>query len=194
MWVLAGLVGVGALVAWQLRRSAPTGILAEEPLFAVPDFELVDQDGRPFTRNDMRGHAWIVAFIFTRCAGPCPTMTAKMVEHQAALSDPRVKLLSISVDPEYDTPEVLRRYAQEHGAQAGRWVFLTGPKAQVLRAAAGFRTSVLPGRDPSHAIQHGTHLMLVDRNLQVRGAYGVTSEEAQARLRTDAAALGAEGG
>ena len=106
----------------------------------VRDFELVDQAGQKFDRNDLRGKLSVLTFIFTRCPVPefCPRIMAEFQKLHAALdAREEVQLLSVTIDPEHDTPEVLREYAARFGADAERWRFLTGSPAQVddLRAA-----------------------------------------------------------
>jgi protein SCO1/2 len=102
---------------------------------AVPPFTLVDQDGRTMTEGDLRGHATVMTFIFTRCPVPefCPLMAKKFQSLQSTLANgsDKVRLLSISIDPEHDVPAVLREYGQSLGADFGRWRFATGSAAEV---------------------------------------------------------------
>jgi len=99
---------------------------------AVPAFSLVDQNGQTVTNADLRGKIWIADFVFTRCKGPCPLMTARMLEMQKALvKTPEVKLVSVTVDPAHDTPEVLKAYAEANFADPNRWKFLTGDQAVI---------------------------------------------------------------
>src|SRR5207237_7654617 len=95
---------------------------------AVPSFQLVNQNGQPFGSAQLAGRVWIADFIFTSCPGPCPMISSRMSELQKPLSNTDVLLVSFSVDPEKDTPEVLRGYAERLHAQPDRWDFLTGPK------------------------------------------------------------------
>jgi protein SCO1/2 len=101
----------------------------------APDFALTSQDGEPASLVDFRGKVLAVAFIFTSCPDMCPLLTAKMVQVQDELGSKfgtKIAFVSITVDPERDTPEVLRKYAQTVGANLTGWKFLTGPPA-VLR-------------------------------------------------------------
>lgn len=159
------------------------------PMFGiVPEFSLVDQRGEPFGSSQLIGHPWIADFIFTRCAGQCLGMAVRMQEVQAQLpSESEVRLVSFSVDPEYDTPEVLARYAVEHGAQFGRWVFLTGERSTIYQLSVeGFRLGVAEGA-PSDAepILHSTRLVLVDADGRIRGYYDATEPPAVDRLLQD---------
>src|SRR5687768_9883733 len=118
------LAGVGARAAEELP------VLAE-----VPAFGFTDQNGKAVSSDDLKGHVWVADFVFTRCAGPCPLMTQRMVALAKKVSDPGVRFVSFSVDPEYDTPEVLKKYAQERGAMDPRMHFLSGPKDQIYALA-----------------------------------------------------------
>src|SRR5205809_1034351 len=87
-----------------------------EALFPAPSFVLTDQEGRQVSNQDLRGKVWIVDFIFTRCMGPCPMMTQKLVRLAKDIESPSVRFVSISVDPEFDRPAVLKQYARDRGA------------------------------------------------------------------------------
>jgi len=109
----------------------------------VPNFTLVNQDGKRFSLRQYRGQSIVLTFIYTRCPLPdyCPLMTDNFAEIQTALkSDSRLKvrLLSITLDPEYDTPKVLREYAAAHSTDSAYWDFATGTKEQVKEIATYF--------------------------------------------------------
>src|SRR5205823_14482782 len=95
---------------------------------AVPHFQLINQEGQPFDSARLAGKIWIADFIYTTCPGPCPMISSRMSELQQPLEKTDVHLVSFTVDPTKDTPEVLRAYAEKLHAQAGRWDFLTGPQ------------------------------------------------------------------
>src|SRR5262245_21157882 len=95
--------------------------------FTLPDFSLIDQNDRKVTLADLKGRVWMADFIFTNCAGTCPSMTEKMRKIQD-LVPAEVLMVSITVDPARDTPKALAAYAAEHGATSDRWLFLTGDK------------------------------------------------------------------
>lgn len=100
----------------------------------VPDFALIDQDGRPLTAADLKGKTTVLTFIFTRCPVPdfCPRMSSRFQDVQRrTATDPGVQLLSVSFDPEFDTPAVLRAYGQRYGAEPGKWRLATGSKDQI---------------------------------------------------------------
>ena len=136
---------------------------------AVPEFSLTDQNGQTVTNADLRGKIWIADFIFTRCKGPCPLMTARMLEMQKALvKTPEVKLVSVTVDPEYDTPEVLKAYAEANFADPDRWKFLTGDKPVIEKLVTeGFMQHLA---EENGEPVHGTMFLIVDGNGMVRSA------------------------
>lgn len=147
-------------------------------LGTVPAFSLVDDQGQTFTEEALRGHPTIVNFVFTRCDTICPVISAKMERLQEKLLDRRaepIKLLSISVDPAYDTPERLAAYAQRFHALPAKWRFLTGPVDQVRALVEGpFMNSMInEGLTPSGApaISHNGYFALVDGDLRIRGVY-----------------------
>ncbi len=146
-------------------------------LGAVGSFSLVDQTGQPFTESAMAGHVSIVSFIFTRCDTICPVISMKMQRIQEKTFDvgDAVKLVSFSVDPQYDTPERLAEYAKRYQAEPERWRFVTGPYDKVHALIEGpFMTSMLRAGDrPSGVpdIQHGGYFLLVDPQLHIRGMY-----------------------
>jgi cytochrome oxidase Cu insertion factor (SCO1/SenC/PrrC family) len=151
---------------------------------AVPEFSLTDQNGQTVTSADLRGKIWITDFIFTRCAGPCPLMTARMLEMQKALvKTPEVKLVSVTVDPEYDTPEVLKAYAEANFADPERWKFLTGDKAVIEKLVTeGFMQHLSEeGGEPVH----GTMFLIVDGNGMVRSARMLEDPELIPKVLTD---------
>ena len=136
---------------------------------AVPEFALTDQNGEEVSTADLRGKIWIADFIFTRCAGPCPLMTARMLEMQKALvKTPEVKLVSVTVDPAYDTPEVLKAYAEANFADPNRWKFLTGEKEVIEKLVTeGFMQHLA---EENGEPVHGTMFLLVDGQGMVRSA------------------------
>jgi protein SCO1 len=151
----------------------------------VGDFTLTDQSNQPFQSADtLRGKVWIADFIFTNCAGPCPRMSAQM--HQVATAlEPDIKdlrLVSFTVDPARDTPEVLARYATRYQAQPGVWFFLTGPQTTLNNLA---RNVFMLG-DVNGNLQHSTRFVLIDRQSRVRGYYLTAEDDAIPRLLADA--------
>jgi protein SCO1 len=157
-------------------------------LYDAPRFALMDQDGKPFNSEQLDGHVWVAAFIFTNCPGACPMMTQKMAALQQAVPSKNVKLVSFSVDPERDTPEALKGYAKRANADESRWHFLTGKKENMFAAAAGMKLSASPA-EGDRPIEHAEHFLLVDAKGRVRGAYHSNQEEELKQLAVDAAKI-----
>jgi cytochrome oxidase Cu insertion factor (SCO1/SenC/PrrC family) len=161
LWGVLGavLVGVIVLSIASLIRQEPLAPLwpgvssARLPVYgSVPDFTLIDQHGRPLRKSDLAGNIWIANFIFTNCPDECPLMTAEMARLQADLADVLdLRLVSITVDPQHDTPQILSQYAARFQANPERWFFLTGDKGTIYRLAReGFRLGVVePTEQPA---------------------------------------------
>ena len=152
----------------------------------VPIFQLTNQDGQPFGSAQLRGKIWIADFIYTTCPGPCPMISSRMSELQKPLANTDVHLVSFTVDPGKDTPEVLRAYAQKLQAQPGRWDFLTGPQPIIYELSRdGFKLAVSDGREDAGLPVHSTRMILVDRHGQIRGYYEATEPDAVTKLVAD---------
>jgi protein SCO1/2 len=160
------------------RDDAPRAAQGPLPdLGQVPDFSLTDQHGARFGSAELRGRPYLAAFMFTRCPTVCPELTARMRGLALAAADAglQVDLVSFSVDGEHDTPEVLRAYAEKHGARRPEWHFLTGDSSAVAQTAEqGFKIGVT-GKyvedAPHRGITHGSHLVLVDGSGKIRAYY-----------------------
>lgn len=206
--VVFGVLGPGRRL-WRMSRGQGHGAAQALPVFGtVPSFRLTDQRNQTVTAADLHGRVWVANFMFTSCAGVCPVLTRRMVEVQrwaerAGYPATALRLVSFSVEPERDTPERLAGFAQEHGADAARWSFLTGPYQAVERAAVeGFKQGLArerpgPGEPPGDGLDginifHGTRLVLVDREGRIRGYYEADAE-GLGRLEADAARLLGEG-
>ena len=192
-WLLALCLALPLLGALGCKKSEAAQALPQ--LGAVGPFWLTDQDGRSFSEQSLAGKVWVAAFMFTRCPSICPEMTRRMraLQEQAQARDLKLHFVSFSVDPENDTPEVLRRFAAQYGADTRSWSFLTGDN-RVIRDAAehGFKISVDGQADPGAAnmgITHGTHLVLLDGAGTIRGYYQSSEPEKLKQLLEDAAAL-----
>lgn len=154
----------------------------------IDDFDLVDQDGVHVTRSSLAGHVYLANFVFSTCSSVCPRMSATFARVQAAfVDDPRVALVSHTVDPEHDTPERLRAYASRFGAVRGRWHFVRGDRPTVYALA---RRSYFAEREPGltrDATQfvHTENVLLVDGDGHVRGVYEGTLLAEAERMITD---------
>jgi protein SCO1/2 len=160
----------------------------------LPEFSFVDQTGASFSTESLRGKAAIAGFIFTRCPTVCPVVSMKMqrLAEQTARAD-QLMYLSFSVDPEYDSPDVLREFAAKFDANPAQWKFLTGDPADIRAAVEGSLKVAMDRQgtfdDGAPDIVHGTHLVLLDGNLHIRGYYDYTDPKRLVQLLLDAAAL-----
>ena len=186
---LAGLAGLALLAVFACRLSGdrePLPVLSE-----LPEFALLERSGATLDKAALAGRPAIVDFIFTRCPASCPMLTARMKELEKRLPESSaVRLLSISVDPEHDRPEVLTRYAE--GWQAGpRWLFATGERAAIWELVRkGFLLAVeATPEDTSSPILHSNRFALVDREGRMRATYQALEEDALDRILADLAAL-----
>lgn len=169
---LVALAAIPALIALYRRGPEPLPVLG-----TLPAFRLVDQQGRPFGSADLRGQVWVGNFIFTSCPSICPGLTRAMRSLQERYQAGRVpvRLVSFSVDPENDSPAVLRAYARRFGADLSTWTFVTGPEAAVRSLIVdGFKTYL--GRRERRSdnlvdIAHAAHFVLVDGAGRIRGYY-----------------------
>jgi len=201
LWALLVLVLGGVMVAWLATtmvpglRSGSAGGEALDSFGAVPDFSLTDQAGRTTTRKELLGQPWVADFIFTRCGGPCPRMSERMARMAAAPGqDPNVRFVSVTVDPEYDTPAVLNEYAAALGANPAQWRFLTGSRADILRLSVdGFHLAMGDAEVDSATalmnVAHSTRFILVDAAGIIRGYYDGEDDAALAALSRDLKSL-----
>jgi protein SCO1 len=175
-----------------VRRPPPPEAIGE-----VPAFSLVDDEGDTFTRDDLLAadKTFVVGFVFTRCPSTCPAISRAMLSFQEQITRSRledhVELLTVTVDPEYDTPEVLAAYAESIGANLDNWRFLTGDGQAIedfvvggFKLAVGEREPVADGEplaeplaNPGvYDIAHSTKLALVDRYGNIRGYYSIDED------------------
>jgi len=160
-------------------------------LTTLPSFTLIDHNEAAFGSEHLRGKVWIADFIFSRCAGPCPMMTSRLARLQTKLNThdrwDDIRLVSISVDGNHDTPAVLKRYAQAAGADDHHWLFLTGSQKDVWQLVTnGFRLPI--GEDIKNAsmpIFHSQKFVLVDALGRVRGFYDALEPNANQKLLKD---------
>ena len=169
-------IAAAVIINWAETSRAELPVLGE-----VPHFSLTERSGRPVTKDDLKGHLTVVDFIFTTCRGICPVMTGNLSElYQLYKSSDKVHFLSISVDPDRDSLEVLRRYANDNGVTDNRWLFARGALVDVAYLMEkGFMLSAedLPAGHPSQFI-------LVDDKGQIRGYYSNEDETGMKTLKT----------
>lgn len=189
--VLLILVGIGAFA---LFESEDEDIIVEVPQelneqlevygTVPPDVEFTERSGQMLRLDELRGEAWIASFIFTRCRGTCPIMTASLQKIQDRLEEIAIpiRLVSITVDPENDDPEVLSGYAEDYNA-GDSWLFLTAPDSVVQTLAIDvFNLAIAEGTDPDEPIIHSSRFVLVDAEGRIRGYFEGTTEEGVEQL------------
>jgi protein SCO1 len=178
--VADGQAGISALPA----ADAPGATADALPLlFELPHFASTDQNSRPFDSGQLAGHVWVMEFIFTRCPGACPILMSQMASLDKSIDDPRVRFVTVSVDPDYDTPAVLLAKSRSLGADA-RWLWLSGPIARVVT----LEKQMLIAADPAKPQMHSTKMYLFDSAGQCRGRYDYDDSD-QSRLKVAAAKL-----
>lgn len=183
IWVIAGIAGILTLTLIRpFLRHVP-----EPPpvMFELPDdYALVDHEGQPFTPETMKGKVWVAGFVFTTCPSTCPVVTKAMADLRERFDKMGhdVEMVSFTVDPAHDTPEVLAEYSSSIGVETDKWRFVTGePKAVISLVRDGFRLGV-GEREADEAgvaydIAHSTKLALVGPDGDVRGYYGIEPDE-----------------
>jgi len=194
-WVLVGALVIiaGALWVWNSG-----GRIAPPVIAAVPSFHLVDQTGNAYGSDDLRGKVWIASFIYSTCPGPCPRVVERMGHVRDQIGDEiDLRLVSFSVDPQTDTPEVLAEYGKQHDIDPQRWHLLTGPVDDVVTLIRkGFMLALQRSDAPEAAklatdgpVIHSTRLVLVDRSGRIRGYYETNDPDDMTRLVADARTL-----
>lgn len=180
------VIGVALLALLACKPGEPLPKIAP-----VPAFEMRDQDAKPFTDRELRGQTAILNFMFTSCPDICPILTTKIAGLRTNLLDQRAQLrfVSISVDPEKDSPAELKAFARQHGADYPDWRFATGPIAELRRVVVeGFKQALERGDGSPNGIMHGTHLVLIDKAGVIRGFYR-SDEEGLLLIARDARRL-----
>jgi len=196
-WVWGGLLLlvtillVGLLL--QIRSRAITRVAL--PVYGqVADFALTNQNGQAVSLADLRGHVWVADIIFTRCPGPCLKMTRQMKELEQALPEgSECKLITLTTDPEYDVPAILKTYCERFSADLNRWTFLTGTKPEIRKLGIDSLKLTAIEKTPEEREEsndlfiHSTIFVLVDRNAQLRGVFetmgeGIDPNQVQAKI------------
>lgn len=195
--LLMAAVGVGiilliiAFLKQSMQKVAPAKpVDAPLPVISkIPTFTLTNQAGVKFTERDLAGKYWIADIVFTRCAGPCPDMTRRMADLQKQIAKSKdVGFLTLTTDPENDTPEVMKAFAGTFGADTNLWTFLTGSKADIARLAidglklTAIEQSTADRANPADLFIHSTVFVLLDAKGQLRGSVESDGPEHQQQL------------
>jgi len=186
---LAFLAAAALLSFAYVNRGLQPSSLLKTPGRPSPDFLFLDRSDRMVSSSEFKGAIWVADFIFTKCAGTCPLLAKEM----SSLLDewgerPDFKLVSFTVDPERDTMETLRRYADDFKVDWGKWRFLTGKKEDLYRVIRdGFLENAQESAKPSKGFEfiHSSKMVLMDRSGRIRGAYDLEHEGDMEALRKD---------
>ncbi|NDG71541.1 MAG: SCO family protein [Proteobacteria bacterium] len=196
-WIVAFLAAAGliGLAYVSLKSTRPPALPSNlEKISKVPGFQLTDQTGKSITLDDLKGKIWAANFIFTRCKGPCPITTLRMQELHTKLKKARgnVALVTFTVDPEYDTPEILKTFGEQQGAEPSSWKFLTGTPDDIQKIVVAGLLQPL-AKEPDGTPAHSTRIVLVDREGWLRGYQDGLDPEAVQKLMVDIGELLREG-
>lgn len=197
-WRIVGPIGIGigiacayaALNRWDQSRTQSSyqtvPIVGSRPvppvLSSLASFSLTDQRGTEVSLESLKGKTWIAGFAFTRCKDVCPLVTKKMSHLYSRLAVAHgVRFVSISSDPEFDTPEILAAYAEQFGANVTGWSFVTGKRRVIVDLVVkGFKLAV--GGEPDF---HSGRFILIDAAGKVRGHYDSNDDQAMESLAAD---------
>lgn len=206
-WLALLALALSGLTVWWWTRPADAGRHPVDRI--IPDFALVERSGKTIRRADLLGSVSVVDFFYTRCTEACPLLSAYMERLQADPSLPSGMLLvSITVDPDHDTPDVLSAYARQFHADSRKWLFLTGPRTAIYSLAVdGFGLAALVSRpmrpapawswlgpgvafaheESNHAnviqLVHASRFAVVDREGRIRDYVDGGDPSAVVRLR-----------
>lgn len=177
--LLAALFGLAAYrnLTPDVGHSSDSNSATDVDLGPVGDFTLTERDGSKVSRDDLKNKVWIASFVFTCCTTQCPQISSTMSQlHQELAGEPEVRLVTFTVDPERDTPEKLKTYAGQFGADGKRWLFLTGPREDLYPLIEkSFHLTVKQNegaaRTPGNEVLHDYRLVVVDRQGHIRGYF-----------------------
>ena len=173
-------VAIFLIISFFFKDSQPVKELPE--IGNIPQFEFTNSDGNIVTLDNLKGKVWVADFIFTTCTMACPMMTGNMnIVHKKFKKNDNVRLVSISVYPEFDTPEVLKNYASQYDADTEKWLFLTGKEDAVKDIIRdGFKIG-----DYEDIIFHSEKFALVDKKGIIRAYYNGMKSEDMKQLKKD---------
>lgn len=187
-WAIAFIIGTGLMaMAWISMKDMQPAAVSDLPVVTtVPGFSFVSQEGETVTREDLLGSVWIADFIFTRCPNPCPRMSERMMELQKAIQRKggNVKLVTVTVDPEFDTPEVLAAYGARYQADPEIWKLLTGDSEEIQEfVVKGMLQPLAAG--PEGVSAHSQRFLVVDAAGDLRSFYDLDDPELMQKLLMD---------
>jgi protein SCO1/2 len=175
---LLGLTYIVALTKMERTRQVVLPVLGQ-----IASFTLTNQNGQVETLAGLSNHVWVADIIFTRCAGPCPRMTGQMKLLQDLLPPTSgAKLVTLTTDPDNDTPAVMKKYGERFNADFNRWKFLTGTKTEIAGLASGsLKLGAVPvkledQKSVADLFIHTTIFVIVDKHARLRGVFETGGE------------------
>ncbi len=184
LWLIALASLTGFVLLKVAQNEATAQAAAPQTYFAVPPFSLTNQYGQEVTNKTLAGQPYVMGLFFSTCGDACPMLTEHLQYVQKALGESPARIVRITVDPEFDTPERLAGYAEATAADPGRLHLLTGETDEVFEVIGGFR--IAAGRRVGDELPtHGNTFLLVDGHGNVRGTYDGLAEEEMANLLSD---------
>ncbi|MBI1840950.1 MAG: SCO family protein [Verrucomicrobia bacterium] len=179
------VVGLVVALVVVIRQTGPPPPIIGQ----IQPFLLTNQLNQPVQLSDLKGNLWVANIIFTRCPGPCKQMSRRMAALQKRWAgNASVRFISLTTDPDHDTPAVLKVYAEEMGADPSRWQFLTGPKPTIRELAVdGLKLTVKDTEadqraNPADLFVHSTISVVVDRHGRLRGAVEALEKDSEAQF------------
>jgi protein SCO1 len=181
-WGLLAIFSIGFPLFFLLKL--PSSSLTLHHYGSIPSFILTNQSGEAKTETDYRGKVLVVDFIYTRCQDVCPILTAKLAKLHNEHKEDRIHYLSISVDPKYDQPDVLKHYGDRFSVDHDRWDFLTADQDQIQAVTRGFQQAyehalVSEVKDAPPRILHSEKFIVVDTTGEIRGFFDTDKEGLQ---------------
>ncbi|MCB9771811.1 MAG: SCO family protein [Candidatus Omnitrophica bacterium] len=180
--ILAGFVGLALLLNFLNKKQTPPLPVISK----LSSFELTDSSNQPFGTKQLQGKIWVAHFLFTTCSGMCPITTGKLASlYRSYKLDKRVEFVSISVNPDNDTSEVLSEFAKKYQADTTQWHFLTGPIEKIQEVSE----KILKVGTVDEPVFHSGYFVLIDRHGQIRGYYDGMDQKGTPQLFKDIAVL-----
>jgi len=174
----------------EMKRGDSGELIPDTVYYRLPYFSFTNQNGETVSFKDYEGKIFVADFFFTNCESICPIMSSQMARLQAMLKrdslDQKVWLLSHTVDPDRDTPETLKAYASQIGADLSTWNFVTGASEDIYwQAETGYMLSAFPSDTAQGGFFHTDRFTLLDRSMRIRGYYDGTSTKSVDQLLSD---------
>lgn len=164
------------------------GEKVEETIYpSIPDFSFTNQEGQTITAKDFNGKIYVADFFFTTCPTICPPMTKNLLKvYNTFKNNPEVALISHTIDPEHDSVDVLKEYANGLGVQGDKWQFVTGNREEIYNLAQKhYLVSAREDSAEAGGYIHSGHFILIDKNKYIRGMYDGTTDNGTAKLLKD---------